>query len=58
MFGSLIDNTELHDPDQVEPILEVIYARSNEGLDAIESSDQQLLLLTANRLTEAYSAIP
>ena len=58
MFVGLIDNTELHDPDRVGPILEFIYEHSRKGLDAIESGDLQLLFLTANQLTEDYSAIP
>lgn len=58
IFGSLIDNPELHDPEQTGPILEFIYEHSCDGLDAVESGDTERLVSTANQLTEGYLAIP
>jgi hypothetical protein len=58
IFGSLIDNPELSDADQADPILKFIYQQARHGLDAIDARNLTALLATANALTEAYSAIP
>ena len=58
VFSGIIDNPELYEADQAEPILEVIAETALSGIDAIEATDTEALLVSANRLTGAYSAVP
>jgi hypothetical protein len=54
----IIDNPALQQADQTEQILEFISRHARNGLDAVEAGDNELLIMAANQLTEAYSAIP
>jgi hypothetical protein len=53
-----LDNPDFRDADTVGPILEVIFESAMLGVDAVESKNAPLVINLANRLTEAYSAIP
>jgi hypothetical protein len=58
IFAQLVDNPELHDADRAEPTLAVIYDEAVNGIDAIEQSDMEKLIASANGLTEAYCGMP
>jgi hypothetical protein len=58
VFGQVIDNAELHDPDTAEPVLEVLSKKAIEGLVAMERGDHAGLISFANQITEAYCGFP
>lgn len=57
IFAQLLENPEFPDVDTSGPILDVIYRQTLMGLDAIEQLDDELLVSSANQLTEAYCAM-
>jgi hypothetical protein len=58
VFREILVNPDFREADTVGPILEVIFESALTGVDAIEIKNAPLVLNSANRLTEAYSAIP
>src|SRR5579862_909746 len=58
IFGEIVNNPDFHEADMVDPILQVVFQQSLNGLDAVEAGDTQAALRCANELTEAYTAFP
>lgn len=57
IFFQVITNSELYDADRSAPFLDVLFRQSLEGLSALEGNNLELLILSANQLSEAYSGI-
>lgn len=58
IFCQIIDNPDFIEADTVDPILDSIFKHALQGLDAAEQGDTKSLILCANQLVEAYTAIP
>ena len=58
IFSEIIGNPDFHEADTIDPILDVVFEYALKGVDAAEQGNVEVLLLCANQLTEAYTAIP
>ena len=58
IFAQIMENPELIHADTTEPVLEVVALQASRGIDAIERGDTELLLRSAEQLTEAYCGLP
>lgn len=58
IFVQVIDNPELYEADHIEPLWITLSQEALAGIEAIEIGDQIAVCASADRLTEAYCAVP
>ena len=58
IFAQVIDNPEFFEADQVDPVWDTLCEEARRGLAALISGDVPAVSRSADRLTEAFCALP